>query len=68
MARKSREHNNAERRRRYEERTLEASKARGIRVLRVIGDRFSEGMSYRKIAKKHGLSVGGVQYILKQNQ
>ena len=68
MARKSREHNNAERRRCYEERTLEASKARGIRVLQVISDRFSEGMSYRKIAAKHGLSVGGVQYILKQNQ
>ena len=41
--------------------------AKGIRNLGIITDRFHGGLSYRKVAKKWGVSVGCVQKIIQQS-
>ena len=40
--------------------------AKGIRNLGIITDRFHGGLSYRKVAKKWGVSVGCVQKIIQR--
>ena len=40
--------------------------AKGIRNLGIVADRFHGGLSYRKVAKKWGVSVGCVQKIIQR--
>ena len=68
MARQTRDQVNEARRLRYKERTRDRVNSRGIRDLGIITDRFMEGLSYRKIAGKWGVSVGCVQKIVKRCQ
>ena len=55
-------------RHRYKKRTQDKVNSNGIRDLGVIRDRFRGGLSYRKIAKKYGVSLGCVQKIIQRCQ
>ena len=68
MALQTREQRNHARRLRYKVRTWDTHKALGIRNLGIINDRAVGHLSYREIAKKHGVSLGCVQKVLKRYQ
>ena len=68
MPRQTRAQINSLRRSRYKDRTRDAVKAKELRDLQVVSARFHGGLSYRQIAKKHGVSLGCVQKIIQRYQ
>ena len=68
MARQTNEERNKRRKARYRERMREARNTKGMRNLGIVVDRSVHGLSYRKIAKKWGVSKGCIQRIIHIHQ
>ena len=65
MSRQTLDQVNAQRRKRYAVRTVNARKQREIRDFGIVGDRL-DGLSLRQIAIKRGVSVGCVRNVIER--